>query len=479
MSEQQICFMPATEIAAACRSGRLSPVEVVDAVLEHIDDVNPRINAIVTLTAELAREQARAAEETLRSGAGAGPLAGVPVTIKDLTVTAGIRTTFGSRAYADHIPQEDALLVSRLRAAGAIILGKTNTPEWGYKGATDNLLFGPTRNPWDLSRIAGGSSGGAAAAVAAGLGPIAEGTDGGGSIRIPASCCGVFGFKPSFGRVPRYPTPNAWSTLTAHGPLARTVRDAALMLNVIAGPSDLDPFAIAEPAADYLEAAEQGLRGLRVAWSPDLGYAAVDPEVRQICEAAARRFTDLGCEVQDADPGGDSVKQAWETIFGANYPLRLGEAMQQRPDDIDPNLLVRARAWADLSAVDLLTAQVAQTDWYYRVVRFFEQYDLLLTPTLATPPFPIDELGPREIGGATADPYYDWIPFTYPFNLTGNPACSLPCGFTASGLPVGLQVVGRRLADSTVMAAAAAFEQQQPWAARRPPIEQRDVRSRR
>jgi Asp-tRNA(Asn)/Glu-tRNA(Gln) amidotransferase A subunit family amidase len=469
MDTEALCFMPAAMISAAVRSGDLSAAEVTEAVLQRIDAINPLINAFVTLVPEIARAQARAIDDTRANGGPLGPLAGVPVSIKDLSPTAGIRTTFGSKPFAENIPSEDAVYVARLKQAGAIVLGKTNTPEWGYKGATDNLLFGPTRNPWNRSRIAGGSSGGAAAAVAAGLGPIAEGSDGGGSIRIPASCCGVFGFKPSFGRVPRYPTANAWSTLTANGPLTRTVRDAALMLSVMAGRDDRDPFSI-DTTEDDLGAVDRGVAGLRVAWSADLGHAAVDPEVRRLCEAGARRFLDLGCSLDEAHPDGGSVKAAWETIFGSNYPLRLGEALEKTPEAIDPNLLRKARIWATLSASDLLRAQIRQTEWYLAVERFFERYDLLLTPTIAVPPFAVEHLGPSEIDERPADPYYDWIPFTYPFNLTGSPACSLPCGFTSGGLPVGLQVVGRRHADATVLAAAGAFEQIAPWADLRPPL---------
>ncbi|MBI2878907.1 MAG: amidase, partial [Candidatus Rokubacteria bacterium] len=290
MHDDDLCYLPATDLAAAIRAKALSPVEVVEAFLARIERLNPLLNAYCTLTAEAAREAAREAEAAVLAGRPLGALHGVPVSIKDLIITRGVRTTWGSKIHEDHVPEEDAPAVERLRAAGAILLGKTNTPELGWRGSTDNLIFGPTRNPWDPGRTAGGSSGGAAAAVAAGLGPLAVGTDGGGSIRIPASFCGIYGLKPSFGRVPIYPA-SAAEALSHAGPMTRTVADAALMLEVLAGPDERDRNSLPADGARYARAIEDDLRGLRVAWSPDLGYAAVDPEVRALAEAAARRFT--------------------------------------------------------------------------------------------------------------------------------------------------------------------------------------------
>src|SRR6266540_2184603 len=311
MATDNLCWMPAADMAAAIRKKTLSPVEVVRALLARIERVNPALNAFVTLTAEQAMRDARAAERAvMKRGARLGPLHGVPFSTKDLVATKGIRTTFGTRLYADNVPTEDAPLVARLKAAGAIQLGKTNTPMLGWIGATHNLLFGPTRNPWNLDRTPGGSSGGASAAVAAGLGPLAIGTDGGGSIRIPAACTGIFGLKPSFGRIPVYPFSAAWS-LSHVGPMTRTVKDAALMLMVSAGPDERDPSSLPLQPVDYVAVLRKGVKGLRIAWSADLGYEeAVDPEVRTVCEQAARRFREAGCRIEEVKPGSRPI---WAT----------------------------------------------------------------------------------------------------------------------------------------------------------------------
>jgi amidase len=293
-----LCWLDATTLAAEIRVARVSPVEVTAAVLARIERVNPTINAFCTVAAEAARAQARLAEAAVVRGDVLGPLHGVPISFKDLTETAGIRTTFGSRIREHHIPKADAPVVERARRAGAIVLGKTNTPEFGCKGVTDNRIFGATRNPWDLGRTPGGSSGGAAAALAAGLGPLAEGSDLAGSIRQPAACCGVVGLKPTLGRVPRFPNLNNWTNFACVGPMARTVRDAALLLSVMVGPDERDPMSLPLGAESFARAAEGGVAGLRVAFSPDLGYAAVDAEIRALCEAAARRFVELGCPVE-------------------------------------------------------------------------------------------------------------------------------------------------------------------------------------
>jgi len=470
MHDEELCYTPATELAAAIRARRLSPIEVTAVILARIEAVNPKVNAYCTVVAEAALAEARRAEAAVIQGQPLGPLHGVPISFKDLTPTAGIRTTFGSTIFEHHVPREDAVVVERARRAGAIILGKTNTPEFGCKGVTDNRIFGYTRNPWNLERIAGGSSGGAAAALAAGLGPLAEGSDLAGSIRIPASCCGVVGLKPSLGRVPCYPSPNGWTSFWGVGPMARTVRDVALLLSVMAGPDDRDPQSLPATGEDFVRAAEGGVRGLRAALSPDLGYAAVEPEVRQLCEAAAKTFATLGCVVEEAHPGFENPETLFLDLSAGLRAAAYGKYLAQWRDRMDPMLVKRIERAEGLTAVDYEKASYRRTALWQTVRKFFEQYDLLLTPTVAVLPFPIGISFPAEIAGRPVDSVLAWMPFTFPFSLTGQPAISVPCGWTTEGLPVGFQIVGRRFADTTVLRAAAAFEAACPWAHRQPGI---------
>jgi aspartyl-tRNA(Asn)/glutamyl-tRNA(Gln) amidotransferase subunit A len=462
-----LSFTPATELAAMIRKKKVSPVEVVDAVLARIERINPGLNAFVLVTAESARRAARAAERAVGGkGARLGPLHGVPFSVKDLVVTKGVRTTFGTPLYRDNVPAEDAPIVERMKAAGAIMLGKTNTPTFGWIGATHNLLFGPTRNPWNRDRTPGGSSGGASAAAAAGLGPLHVGTDGGGSIRIPASFAGIYGFKPSFGRIPVHPFSAAWS-LSHVGPMTRTVADAALMMNACAGPDERDPYSLPAHPVDYLRALRGDLGGLRVAWTADLGFAhAVDPEVRAVCAKAARAFRELGCRVEDVEPRWPSPFDAWEQIFCGGIAARMAGYLD-RKDEIDAGLYRIIRKALAEPPTRYVQAWFDRLAWWQHPRAFFQKYDLLLTPTIACPPFAIGLDDPTEIAGTPVPPY-GWIPFTYPFNLTGQPAASVPAGFTRDGLPVGLQIVGRRFDDVTVLRASAAFERARPWAAHRP-----------
>lgn len=469
MDPTDLCYLPATELADLVRRRVLSPVEVVETFLARIERLNPVLNAYCTLAADQARAAARAAEEALVRGDDLGPLHGVPVHIKDVIFTKGIRTTRGSRLWADLVPDENSPIVARLKQAGAIVLGKTNTPELGWKGATDNPLFGVTRNPWNLERTPGGSSGGTGAAIAAGLGPLGPGTDGAGSIRIPASFCGIFGLKPTFGLVPYYP-PSAADTVSHVGPMARTVRDAALLLDVIAGPDQRDRHALPPLGVSFQAACAGDLRGQRVAWSPDLGYAEVDAEVARITATAAARFSELDCALDSAHPGFADPNAEINIVFYAS----LGAALASQPPGwealVDPPL-VEITNWARrLTAFDWLQANVRRNQLVQTVARFFERYDLLLTPTIAVPPFGLYREGPDEINGKPLVSRFAWTPFTYPWNLTGNPAATVPCGWTADGLPVGLQIVGRRFEDALVLRAAAAFEALAPWADRRPPV---------
>ncbi|MFQ5520823.1 MAG: amidase, partial [Candidatus Methylomirabilia bacterium] len=458
MANDELCWMSAVDLAAAIRRKKVSPVEVVAQVLDRIERLNPRLNAYCTVTAEAARRAARAAERALmRKGAKPGPLHGVPFSIKDLVITKGVRTTWGSKLYHDHIPAEDAPVVERLTAAGGIMVGKTNTPAFGWLGATHNLVFGITRSPWNPEYTPGGSSGGAGAAVAAGMAPLAVGTDGGGSIRIPSSFSGIFGIKPSFGRVPVYPFSAAWS-LSHAGPMTRTVADAALMLNVLAGPDERDPASLPAQQLDFLKGlSKKTLKGLRVAWSPTLGYATVDPEIQSACEKAARRFREFGCRVDTVDPGWPSPHDAWEAIFCGGIAARLAPYLPERRHDMEAGLvriIEEALKWPPTQYVQAWFDRLTFCD---HVRKFFARYDLLLTPTVACPPFGVGIDNPTEIAGRPI-PIYGWIPFTYTFNLTGQPAASVPCGFTRGGLPIGLQIVGRRFDDETVLRASACFE---------------------
>jgi Asp-tRNA(Asn)/Glu-tRNA(Gln) amidotransferase A subunit family amidase len=368
------------------------------------------------------------------------------------------------------VPAENALIVERARGAGAVVICKTNTPEFGCKGVTDNKIFGHTRNPWSLERNAGGSSGGAAAAVAAGLSPLAEGSDLAGSIRIPASVCGVVGLKPSLGRVPRHPAVNAWTGFSHHGPLTRTVRDAALLLSVLAGPDERDSQSLPATGDDFARAAEGGVRGLRVAWSPDLGYAPVDAEVRRIAEAAAKTIAGLGCAMEESHPGFEDPKRLFVDLTAPYRAAAMEPHLAKWRDQMDGAILSRVDAASTMTAVDFEKAQHRRTALSQILARFFERHDLLVTPTTSVVAFPLGRSFPEEIAGKKLETSIDWFPFTYPFNITGHPAISVPCGWTADGLPVGLQIVGRRFADATVLRAAAAFEAAAPWADRRPAL---------
>jgi Asp-tRNA(Asn)/Glu-tRNA(Gln) amidotransferase A subunit family amidase len=471
MDTNEIGWMSAVELAAAVRARRLSPVEIAEAVLARIDKVNPKLNAYCTVATERALADARAAETPVLRGETLGALHGLPISFKDLTPTAGIRTTMGSRIFEHWVPDADAIVVERARRAGAVVLGKTNTPEFGCKGVTDNRVFGHTRNPWNPDRIAGGSSGGAAAAVAAGLGPLAEGSDLAGSIRIPASVCGVVGFKPSLGRVPLWPALNGYTGFSHVGPLARTVADAALLLAAWAGPDDRDPKSLPATGEDFARAVEGGARGLRVAWSPDLGAAPVDPEVRRVTEAAAKAFSDLGCRVEEEHPPLDDALALFIDLTSPYRAAAMAPHLPRWRDQLDPMLLLRLDRAEGMSAVDWERATHRRTALWHRLRGFFERHDVLVTPTTSVAAFPIGQTFPAEIDGRPLTNQLEWFPFTYPFAITGQPAISVPAGFTSEGLPVGLQIVGRRFADATVLRVAAAFEAARPWAHRRPPVD--------
>jgi Asp-tRNA(Asn)/Glu-tRNA(Gln) amidotransferase A subunit family amidase len=452
------------------RDKEVSPVEVVDAVLARIDRINPRINAYCTVTVDHARAAAREAEAAVTRSGTLGPLHGVPYSLKDLTPTKGIRTTMGSKIFEHNVPSEDAILVERMRAAGAILLGKTNTPEFGIKPFTDNRLFGATANPWALDRSAGGSSGGAAAAVAAGLCPLAEGSDLAGSIRHPASWCGVVGFKPSQGRVARYPTQAAWNAMSANGPITRIVADAVLMFSVLVGPDPRDPLALPHTGEDWSRVADgASLRGLRVAWTPDLGgAAAVDPAVAAICEGAARRFAELGCALEADAPEIGNILDPFRMLNAGVRLATVGRYLDEWREQMDPILVRRIDEGRALTAADVGRAEVERSAYHQRLRRFFERYDLLVLPTTAITASPLSAPLPTQIAGRSIANHLEMLIPTLAFNFSGYPAISVPCGWTGDGLPVGLQIVGGWQQDALVLRAAASFEKIAPWTEQRP-----------
>ena len=443
---------------------------MTQTVLERIERLNPRLNAYLTVDVDGAMQAARRAEEAVAKGADLGPLHGVPVSVKDLVCVKGLRTTFGSLLYRDNVPDHDAGAVERLRAAGAIIVGKTNTPEFGLMGTTENRLGEPCHNPWNLERTCGGSSGGAASAVAAGLGPLAVGTDGGGSVRIPSAFCGLFGLKPTYGRVPHHSDFGGWGTLSVTGPIARTVADAALMLDVMAGAHPEDAYSVPAPRRPFRRAMKGDLKGLRAAWSADMGYAVVDPEVRQMAEAAARRFADFGCVLEEDHPGiEDPISGRFYVDLAGTFTAAELEGLTAEQEALLAGYAITFRDYGRrVTGVQVVQANWSRWGLWARMRDFFRRYDLLLTPTLAVPAFPIGQ-EPQVIDGRRVLPF-GWSPFTTPLNLSGQPGASVPCGWTDGGLPVGLQIIGRPFEEATILRAAAAFEAAQPWAHRHPPL---------
>ncbi|MGN6680267.1 MAG: amidase [Streptosporangiaceae bacterium] len=475
----ELCFTPAVELRALLRRGQLSSRELVGALLDRIERVNPAVNAFVTLLGEKALEQAGLADELAAKAGGAelGALHGIPVTVKDLTPTAGVRTTFGHPAFRDHVPEEDGVMWARLKAAGAILLGKTATPPFGGGSTTESEVHGVTGNPWDLARTAGGSSGGAAASVAAGMGPLATGSDGGGSIRVPSALCGVVGLKASRGRIPFGGDGSPLEQVCVVGPITRTVRDNAMMLNVVAGPDPFEMFAIQETGVDYLAALEgASVAGLRIAYSPDLGAPPIEPEVREIVRQAASAFAiDLGAHVDEIAINLPDVFDYFAAWWGPQDAM-LTEDLKAPGGDVDPDpqhqpLLDKAYA---MSAVDFARVQFEQREVLHRAfAEVFVDHDLLVWPTtpMAAYPHPGEARGPVTVDGQQARlPGLQNQRYTEAIAHAGYPAITVPAGWTADGLPVGLQIAGHHAADAAVLKAAAAFEDARPWATRRPAL---------
>jgi Asp-tRNA(Asn)/Glu-tRNA(Gln) amidotransferase A subunit family amidase len=481
----KLCFLPATELAARIRRGDVSPVEVVDAYLVRIEQRNPIVNAYTLVLAEESREAARVAERAVSAGGPLGPLHGVPVAIKDLDDVAGVPTSMGSLAVHNRVPKSSATAVERLLAAGAIILGKTNTPEFGHKGITDNLRFGPTSTPWAIGRNAGGSSGGSAAAVADGLAALAQGTDGGGSVRIPASFSGVVGFKASFGRIPSVTRPDAflWGHPLVHiGPLARTVADAALMAQVMAGPHARDPLSLPRDGADYCASVSRSIDGLKVAYSPRLGNFPVDPRVAAVIKDAATTIAAHGVAVDEIELAMRShhseLAALWVRTISVHYRAIAEhwkaegiDLMGAHFEKLTPDFRAMLKSAEHVSAVEHALDDVLRTQVHDALEDVLDRYDAIISPTLAVPPVLNgtcgNTRGPREINGQAVDPLIGWC-MTYPINFTGHPAISIPAGLTSDGLPIGLQIIGRRHAERTVLAVAGAFERMRPWFASYP-----------
>jgi amidase len=466
----ELCFLTARDLRAALGRREVSAREVLAAHLDQIERLNPAVNAVITLAAEQATAAAAAADERAAAGADLPPLHGLPVAHKDLHETAGLLTTYGSPLRANYVPAEDALVIERMRQAGVITIGKTNVPEFGAGSHTFNPLFGATRNPYDRSKSAGGSSGGTAAALACGMHPIGDGSDMGGSLRNPASFNNVVGFRPSPGRVPGWPALMAWGTMGVSGPMARTVADTALLLSVLAGPDPRSPIALETPGSRFAEPLESDPRGLRVAFSPDLGGAVpVEPEVAAATTAAALVFADLGARVTDASPDFTGADEVFRTLRAWNFEATFGALEEQSPEAFKATLRDNIAQGRALSGRDLARAEQLHTTLFQRVRQFFTHYDILLLPVSQVLPFDVDLEYPTEINGVPMTDYLDWMASAYLISATGCPALSVPAAFSQGGLPIGVQLVGPHHADFAVLQAGHAFEQATQVAARRPP----------
>lgn len=461
-----LAYLTATELIASYAKRELSPVEATQAALDRVDAVNEAVNAFCLVDADRAMASARESEKRWQRGEPVGLVDGVPTSIKDLFLTRGWPTLRGSRTVdPDQKWSVDSPCVARLRESGAVLLGKTTTSEFGWRAVTDNALTGVTRNPWDPARTPGGSSGGSAAAVALGMGPLSVGSDDGGSVRIPAAFCGIFGIKPTYGRIPLYPS--LLGTFSHAGPMTRTVDDAALLLDVVTAPDSRDWSALAPPVESYLAALDAGVRGRRIAFSADLGYVPVDPEVAALVRAAVAAFGELDAVVAEEHPGFTDPIDACAVLYNSVAAKVVEPLPEHVWELLDPDLEEICRQGAMYSALDYLEATAQQMDLGVRMGAFHERYDLLVTPTVPIPAFAVGVNAPD---GWDKSRLPSWFPFTYPFNLTQQPAATVPCGFTSAGLPVGLQIVGARHADALVMAAAKAFQEAWPWQDRRPTL---------
>ena len=470
-ANDDLLFRPATELAGMLRAREISARELLDAHLARIDRLNPALNAVVTLDAEGARAAADAADAALAAGDPVGPLHGLPVAHKDTHVTGGMRTTWGSPLHTDTVPLRDELVVARLKDAGAIRVGKTNVPEFAAGSHTYNTVFGATHNPYRHGLSAGGSSGGAAAALAAGFVPLAEGSDMGGSLRNPAAFCNVVGLRPTPGRVPTWPAAMGWSQLSVQGPMGRTVADVALQLSVLAGPDPRVPISLSDDPAGFAAPLPDSLAGLRVAWAPDLGgRVTVDPAITSVLASSVAVFADLGASVEDDCPDLSGADDVFGTLRAWLFEATFGDLGRRHPDKVKESIRWNAEMGAKLSGTDIARAEIAHTKLYERMVAFFERYDVLLAPTTQVLPFPVELEYPTEIGGMPQENYLEWMRSCTVISATGSPALSVPGGFTPDGLPVGLQIIGAPRADRKVLEVGHAFEQATLFGQRRPAL---------
>lgn len=469
-SSTPVCFLSAVEMARLIRTKKMSAREALAEHLKQIERVNPKVNAIVTLVPELAAAAAAKADELQAHKGKLGPLHGLPVAHKDLVETRGIRTTFGSPLYKDYVPAENDLIVDRLQSAGAITIGKTNTPEFGAGSQTFNTVFGATHNPYDLSKTCGGSSGGAAVALACGMVPVADGSDTGGSLRNPAAFCNVVGFRPSIGRVPNPKAAFGWSTLSTSGCLGRSVGDLALALSAIAGPDARAPLSIQEPGARFAHPLDRSFKGVRVAWFKDFGGAPFDARVRAIVDGHRKTFESLGCIVEQAEPDFTLAEIAFRGLRAWNTANSYGARLKEHPEAFKDTLKGEIEEGLRMTAMDVARCETAHGQLWRKFQAFLEKYEYFVLPTTQLPAFDINIPYPAEIGGVKFANYIDWMKSCWYISATGNPSASVPGGFTAEGLPVGVQIVGRDRKDFSVLQMAQAFEDATGFGKKRPSL---------
>ena len=469
MSKEDICFMSACDMAEKIKNQELTSVEITEIIIERIEKINPLINAYCTPTLDLARDMAKKADDAVKKGEKLGLLHGIPTSIQDLMDTKGIRTTYGCVIYENYVPDKNVIAVDRLLNEGIVMLGKTNTPSNGHKGVTDNLIFGESKNPWNHERTPGGSSGGSAAAVAAGLGPLTLGSDGGGSIRIPSCFCGVYGLKPYYSRIPRIYQKMGLSTMSHYGPIVRYVKDAALMMDAMAGPHPMDKFSLISNKINYLNALKDKPSKLKIGYSLDLGYIrAIDPDVEKAVMDSVQKFESLDWEVEHVKFSRmRKIYFTYLAIAGAGISYDFKDLIEEWRYKLTPTLVKMIDAGANISGFDIQQAEFARRKLDEKFDLYFKEYDILITPTTAVPAFELGKMNPTKIAGRTVTPL-GWTPYTYIFNLTWHPVASIPCGWSSEGLPIGMQIVGKRYDEKTVLQVSQAFEEIAPWQDKKP-----------
>ena len=470
MLNEDLCFLSATEQSKLIRSQKISVQELIRAHLDQIERYNPVLNAIVTLTADSAMAEAYAADQQLEKNTKVGILHGLPVAHKDLFLTKGVRTTFGSLAFEDFVPDVDSLPVERLKKAGGISLGKTNTPEFGAGSQTFNAVFGSTPNPYDLTKTCGGSSGGGAVALASGMISIADGTDLGGSLRNPASFCNLVGIRPSVGRVPSWPESLGWYTMSVPGPMARTVQDVALAMAAMSGPDDRSPISLEAPGEIFLNPLTRSFKACKIAFSANLGGLPVEPEVAKVVESTRAVFQDLGCEVINDEPNISEADEIFMLWRAWRTELRITPLLKEHRTQFKDTVIWNAEQGLPITGPQLARAEAKRTELYHRMREFFKKYEFLVLPVSQVAPFSIDLEFPQEINGVKMNTYIDWQKSAYHISALGNPAISVPAGFTSNNLPVGIQIVGRHRDDFGILQLAYAFEQKTQFAQRKPPM---------